>query len=207
MTSKIKICGLFRERDIALVNEAAPDYIGFVFAPSRRQVSEQEAAGLRRNLKEGIIPVGVFVQAPPERIASLYRRGIIAIAQLHGGEDASYIRGLKSLCPIGVIKVFSLGGPRIEGEGWKTAGADYLLFDSGPGGTGSSFDWSFLHPGEIPAPWFLAGGINAATIKDALALNPYGVDLSSGAETQGLKDRDKIIHLVQQVRNHGKEEH
>jgi phosphoribosylanthranilate isomerase len=85
--AKIKICGLVREDDIAYVNEARPDYAGFVFAKSRRQVTTAHAAKLRERLAEGIVPVGVFVDAPPEDIGILYREGVIAIAQLHGHED------------------------------------------------------------------------------------------------------------------------
>jgi phosphoribosylanthranilate isomerase len=204
--SKIKICGLFRERDIDFVNEAEPDYIGFVFAKSRRQVSEPEALRLREKLKDSIIPVGVFVHAPLEQIASLYRNKVIAIAQLHGGEDEAYIAALKGLCPIPVIKVLAVEGPGIGGNGWEPSRADYLLFDSGSGGTGKSFDWSLINPPRRQSLWFLAGGLKADNIADALDLNPYGVDVSSGVETHGVKDRDKIIPLVQLVRKH-KEEH
>jgi phosphoribosylanthranilate isomerase len=200
--SKIKICGLFRERDIDFVNEAAPDYVGFVFARSRRQVSVAEALWLRENLKDGIIPVGVFVNAPKEHIVSLYQNQIIAIAQLHGEEDEAYIRSLKSLCSMPVIKALNIDGAKEAGERREPSMADYLLFDSGPGGTGKSFDWSLLDSKWIQSHWFLAGGINADNIGVALALNPYCVDVSSGAESNGVKDRDKIIRLVQQVREH-----
>ena len=84
---KIKICGLFRSEDIDYVNEARPDYVGFVFAESRRQVSPEQAANLRSRLANGIVPVGVFVNAPAANIAALYRDGVISIAQLHGAED------------------------------------------------------------------------------------------------------------------------
>lgn len=200
--SKIKICGLFRERDIDFVNEAEPDYIGFVFAKSRRQVSEPEAFRLRKKLKDGIIPVGVFVNAPIEHIASLYRNQVIALAQLHGGEDEAYISALKALCPIPVIKVFSIESARIGSKGWGPSGADYLLFDSGSGGSGKPFDWSLIDPSGMQSRWFLAGGLNTDNIADALALNPYGVDVSSGVETDGVKDRNKIIPLVQLVRKY-----
>jgi phosphoribosylanthranilate isomerase len=204
--SKIKICGLFREKDIDFVNEAEPDYIGFVFAKSRRQVSELEALRLREKLKDGIIPVGVFVHAPLEQIASLYRNKVIAIAQLHGGEGEAYIAALKALCPIPVIKVLSVEGPEIGGKGREPSRADYLLFDSGSGGTGTPFEWSLIDPPGMQSLWFLAGGLNADNIAEALDLNPYCVDVSSGVETGGVKDRNKIISLVHLVRKH-KEEH
>ena len=121
---KIKICGLFREADMDFANEAGPDFTGFVFAESRRRVSPVQAARLRSRLREGIIPVGVFVDSPAEEIAALYRDGLIGMAQLHGGEDAAYIRRLKTLsasggaAPVPVIKVLRIGGgPETAGGG------------------------------------------------------------------------------------------
>ncbi|MDR2484766.1 MAG: phosphoribosylanthranilate isomerase [Treponema sp.] len=198
---KIKICGLFRSEDTAFVNEAEPDYTGFVFAKSRRQVSAAEALRLREKLKDGIIPVGVFVNAPIEEIHALYRDGVIAAAQLHGGEDEAYIAALKALCPLPVIK--ALRGDALQGAdtGRLRGGADYLLFDGGAGGAGTPFDWSLLDPAGPALPWFLAGGITADNIRDAAAFNPYGIDVSSGAETRGVKDKDKIIRLVELARH------
>jgi len=196
---KIKICGLFRERDIDFVNEAEPDYIGFVFAQSRRQVSPLQAAALRRRLIKNIIPVGVFVNAPVEDILSLYKDGVIDIAQLHGEEDEIYIANLKARCSsMPLIKAFHIG--TLPEENWKASCTDYVLFDSGAGDTGNSFDWSLLPPIQTLPPWFLAGGIGCDNIAAAAACNPYGLDVSSGAETKGVKDRDKILDLVQRVR-------
>ncbi|MDR2897168.1 MAG: phosphoribosylanthranilate isomerase [Spirochaetaceae bacterium] len=225
---KIKICGLFREQDIEYVNEALPDYIGFVFAPGKRQVSPARAETLRKSLTQGIIPVGVFVNAPIEAIAALYRNGIISIAQLHGGEDSAYIAELKALLstqlseacaakqdagrrePIRIIKTIqssSLEALKGNTAADVTAGADYCLIDSGAG-SGQAFDWQVLKPGSVQReriealgkPWFLAGGICQNNIEKALALNPFGVDISSGAETDGIKDREKIMQLVRTVR-------
>jgi phosphoribosylanthranilate isomerase len=233
--AKIKICGLFREDDIEAANEAAPDYIGFVFAPSKRQVSVRQAVELRNRLREGIMPVGVFVNTPAEEIAALYRDGVIGIAQLHGGEDGAYITALKECTAaekrgaIPVIKVIKSGelemmstrlavlvtqlSPKGESSPRDqdlSDGADYLLFDSG-GGTGKSFDWNiFGNFGTIDArgvriapPWFLAGGIGLHNIEQALALKPFAVDMSGGAETNGVKDRNKMIRLTAIVRNYG----
>lgn len=199
--SKIKICGLFREQDISFANEAEPDYIGFVFAESRRQVSPAEALRLREGLKDGITPVGVFVNAPIETILPLYRDGVISLAQLHGTEDEAYIADLKSRCTAPVIK--AVRAEALGGAGALRTQADYLLFDNGAGGTGQAFDWSLLVPqaaaGES-VPWFLAGGVSLSNIDRAIRLNPYCIDVSSGAETGGLKDRDKILALVRRVR-------
>ncbi|GHV84159.1 hypothetical protein AGMMS50212_14990 [Spirochaetia bacterium] len=97
---KIKICGLFRDKDIEYANEAKPDFAGFVFAASRRQVNGAHAARLRKNLLPGIVPVGVFVDAALQDIVSLYKDGVISIAQLHGNEDDCYIAELKGLCGV-----------------------------------------------------------------------------------------------------------
>jgi phosphoribosylanthranilate isomerase len=208
---KIKICGLFREEDIDYANEASPDYIGFVFAESRRQVSFAFAAALRKKLKEDIIPVGVFVNAPVEKIAALYRDGVIDIAQLHGDEDSEYITTLKNLTlsdSRGAIKVIKTikseeSNQRFVEERREEGGVepkvrwneDYLLFDSSHG-TGKAFDWNVLNGfDKMSIPWFLAGGIGLDNIEEALRLNPFGIDISSGAETDGVKDRSKMIQL------------
>jgi phosphoribosylanthranilate isomerase len=272
---KIKICGLFREADAEFANEAGPDFAGFVFAESRRRVSPAQAARLRSRLREGIVPVGVFVNAPPEEIAALYRDGCIGMAQLHGGEDALYIRRLKTLSaaggrpPVPVIKALRMAvgdgaaqtnrprdsretapgtKPRKGLEGceaatahsagagalaeprkarfparsagnapkllhgkdmtilhdWMDSPADYLLLDNGAG-SGKPFDWMLLNSSlltlhSLSLPWFLAGGVSLENIDRALSYRPFAVDVSSGAETNGVKDREKMITLVKRVR-------
>ncbi|MDR2094694.1 MAG: phosphoribosylanthranilate isomerase [Treponema sp.] len=219
---KIKICGLFREEDIEAANEAGPDFIGFVFAPSRRRIRAEEAARLRRRLSPDIIPVGVFVNAPIAEIAALYREGIITLAQLHGGEDGAYTAALKAACGIPVIRAVRVEtgndlapwqeaslGPQ-AGDAENAPGpvhtarpdADYLLFDRG-GGTGKAFDWRILEKfrtfGAFRAPCFLAGGIDGNNIEKALSFKPFGIDVSSGAETGGVKDREKMIYLTEKA--------
>jgi phosphoribosylanthranilate isomerase len=206
--AKIKICGLFREEDIEYANEAGPDYAGFIFAESRRQVSPVFASALRKKLAGCIIPVGVFVNAPVAEIAALYRDGVICIAQLHGNEDLPYINNLKEMTStnnseaVQVIKTIKIGKFGMEnlGFGIWDGNADYLLVDSG-NGTGKSFDWNVLKDfGTVNTPWFLAGGIGLHNIEEALCLKPFGIDVSSGAETDGVKDRKKMIQLVNVVR-------
>jgi phosphoribosylanthranilate isomerase len=207
---KIKICGLFREEDIGYANEAQPDYIGFVFAKSPRQVSPALAARLQGRLDLGIIPVGVFVNAPVEEIAALYRNGIISIAQLHGDEDGPYIAALKTLTAGGMQVIKALRAETAGAAPGGSAGsADYLLLDHGVGGTGKAFDWGVvekLREGYPQMPWFLAGGIGPHNIADAVLLRSFGIDVSSGAESGGLKDREKILKLVQAVKKYNQGE-
>ena len=197
--SKVKICGLSRAEDVTAVNRALPDYIGFVFAPSRRHVDERTAAVLKERLDRRIKAVGVFVNQEIETVAGLYRSGAIDLAQLHGDEDADYIARLKERCGCPVIKAISVGNalPPLPGT------ADYYLFDTlsdGRGGTGKAFDWSVLQKyGGLP--YFLAGGLSIANITDAIhSLAPFCIDVSSGAETDGKKDADKIVQIVRLVR-------
>ena len=198
---KIKICGLCREADISFANEALPDFIGFVFAPSRRQVSPSQAARFRDRLKEPIIPVGVFVNAPIADIKALFADGVIALAQLHGTEDPAYLSALKACCTVPVIQAIRVEGPDdlVPGQRQDLL-ADYLLLDSGPGGTGQPFQWDLLRTLRPAPPYFLAGGITLDNLGEALGYRPYGIDVSGGAETQGCKDPVKMVRLVQRVR-------
>jgi phosphoribosylanthranilate isomerase len=195
---KVKICGLFREEDIGYANEANPDFIGFVFAKGKRRVSYGFARKHRGDLKKGIEVVGVFAQAALEEIISLYKGGVIDIAQLHGEESEDYIMELKRACGIPAIKAVSV----------KTAGciekalsscAEYLLFDGGSGGSGRAFDWKLI--GGLDRPYFIAGGIGLENVESACALNPFGIDLSSGAESEGVKDLDKMKEIVRRARS------
>jgi phosphoribosylanthranilate isomerase len=203
---KIKICGLFRDEDVLYVNEAKPDYAGFVFAESRRRIDFRTAARFRRVLADGIESVGVFVNAAPETVKSLYEYGVIDLAQLHGGEDEAYIARLKDICAVRIIKTVRCSGlkapPEYAGTGADTA-ADFLLFDSG-GGSGERFDWRLLDfaGGGPVKPWFLAGGVNVDNINEAALLKPFCVDVSSGAESGGFKDREKIARLVEAAHPH-----
>jgi phosphoribosylanthranilate isomerase len=213
---KIKICGLFREQDIEYVNEAIPDYVGFVFAQSRRRVTAEEAEALKRRLDPRIQAVGVFRDAAPEEPVRLLRAGVIDIAQLHGDEDEEYVVSLKAEAGKPVIKAIRVDKAE-DIAAAQSNPADFLLLDHGTGGTGKTFDWSLIGsigygPDAIRKPFFLAGGIYAGNLEQAMktgvpssakpyAARPYAIDVSSGAETGGVKDRDKILELVRRVRN------
>ena len=200
MNVKIKICGLKRREDIEAVNEAMPDFCGFIIdcPRSRRNVSKETAAALVKELRKEILPVGVFVNAPVEEVAELLNKKIIAMVQLHGQEDEEYIKRLKELTHRSVIKAFSV---KSTGDVQRAAqsSADYVLLDQGSGGTGKAFDWSLVQ--EMDRLYFLAGGIGIHNLESAVnTLHPFAVDLSSSVETDGLKDRKKIIEAVNLVR-------
>jgi phosphoribosylanthranilate isomerase len=197
-TTRVKICGLFREEDVAAVNHALPDYVGFVFAPSTRRVTPDEAALLRAQLDERIVPVGVFVEETAERMATLYARGLFAAAQLHGACQPEQIHELRQRCgdELTIIRAVT---PEASPELLRLPPeVDYPLFDSRQPGSGRRFDWRLL--AGVTRPYFLAGGIGLETLDEALALEPYCIDVSSGVETDGVKDSRKINELVKRVR-------
>ena len=200
--TKIKICGLSRKADILAVNEALPDYIGFVFAKSRRQVSEETAMALKELLRPEILSVGVFVNEEVDRIRHLCSRGIIDIVQLHGDETASYIHQLRGIINCPIIKAIRVSGSDAIKD-VETIPCDYLLLDTYHkqqfGGTGESFDWSLVP--KLSQPYFLAGGIGFGNVVEAInQMKPYCVDVSSAVETEGHKDAGKIKELIQIVR-------
>ena len=201
--SKIKICGLSRQQDIETVNDILPDYIGFVFAKSRRQVSSDTAKALKDKLNPSIKAVGVFVNEEIEHIVSLCKSHTIDIIQLHGDEDADYIKELKRYVPNKIIKAVRV----ITSEDIIRANefhSDYLLLDAYHeeqyGGSGKTFDWSMIS--NISKPYFLAGGIDTNNILQAqIQCNPFCLDVSSGVETDGYKDANKIIDIVTKIRS------
>lgn len=197
--TKIKLCGLSRECDIEVANGLKPEYIGFVFAPkSRRYVSRKTAAMLKDKLYPDIKAVGVFVNEQPEIVAGLLRDGIIDIAQLHGTETEDYIRRLRMQTQKQIIKAFRINTAQ-DVLNAKRSSADHVLLDSGAGGTGTTFDWKLI--GQIDRPYFLAGGLGIGNVADAVrTLNPYAVDVSSGIETDGWKDKRKMQEFVTIIR-------
>ena len=227
--TKIKMCGLRNLEDIEAVNEWKPDYVGFVFAPEgRRYVTAEQAAELKAHLDPQIQAVGVFVDEAPERVAALLNQGVIELAQLHGSEDEEYLVRLRELTLKPVIQAFRILSREDVVRAMKSS-ADEILLDSGAG-TGSTFNWEVLRiesgydraidaekDGEKPfctkrnrekslyaeetRPYFLAGGLNPQNVAEAIRrLHPYAVDVSSGIETDGSKDREKIAAFVTAVR-------
>jgi phosphoribosylanthranilate isomerase len=199
---KLKICGLTRKQDIDIVNMVLPDYIGFVFAKSSRQVSIEDAKLLKTHLNPLIKAVGVFVNEEIRNIIRLCNSNIIDVIQLHGDEDHNYIRQLKKSVPNEIIKAVRVNESR-DIEKALEFSCHYLLFDTYQsekyGGSGMIFDWSMIP--DISKPYFLAGGINLNNILQAIEqCAPYCIDVSSGVETNGYKDPEKIVNMVAMVR-------
>ena len=218
--TKIKLCGLRRLEDIETANLLKPDYIGFVFAKkSKRYISPEEATVLKKRLEEVnalykqeiseskdnqnnsklenvIKAVGVFVNEEAGKVAELLNAGIIDLAQLHGSEDEEYIRRLRNLTDKPIIQAFKIEKKEDLIKAEKST-ADHILLDAGAG-DGMVFNWELLKGFE--RPYFLAGGLNPQNVGEAVRkLNPYGVDVSSGIETDGFKDPVKMQKFVETV--------
>ena len=217
---RTKFCGIKRPEDIQMVNRLHPEYIGFVFfKKSKRNVEPERARSLKEKLDPGIKAVGVFVDEKPEFIAELVSESIIDIIQLHGNEDEKYIGQLRELTDAKIIKAFQIRdnaqnkadvNPKPQnsesdsrGQGMvidaiNTSTADMVLVDTGQG-TGTAFNWKVLE--KIQRPYFLAGGINTDNIIEAVnEIKPFAIDVSSGIETDGVKDEEKMKTIIEAVR-------
>ena len=198
---KLKFCGLTREADIRAANETRPDYIGFVFAESRRRVTDEQVARLRALLSPGIQAVGVFVNDDPTHIALLANRGVIDLIQLHGSESAAYIQRLRTMTAAPIICALRVG-KHTDIKQAESNLVDFLLLDTytkdAYGGSGRTFDWSLI--GEVGKPYFLAGGLNESNIPHAMRTGAYALDLSSGIETDGVKDAGKMRRVAALVK-------
>ncbi len=201
----IKICGLTREEDIHAVNEYKPDLAGFVFAESKRRINPAEALPLIKKLIPEVKPVGVFVDMDIDQLAKITEECFLTAVQLHGNEDNEYIDCLRKKLSAETIIIKAV---RVRDKdslrGLPEIKSDLLLLDAfhdgAMGGTGKAFDWSLLD--EIKRPFLLAGGLSSGNIDEALEnIHPDGVDVSSGVETAGIKDKDKIAEFVRKVRS------
>ena len=198
MIPKIKICGLMRREDILTVNEVKPEYIGFMFyEKSRRYITPDTAREFYGLLDRSIKAVGVFVDMPVSDVAKIAEEGIIDIVQLHGSETDEYIKELKKLISLPVIKAFSVKGRESIDEANRSS-ADMVLLDSGTGGTGTSFNWDLIK--EVRRDYFLAGGLDPDNAREVSMLGAFALDVSTGVETDGQKDADKIRRFVSEVR-------
>lgn len=208
----IKICGLKTLRDVEVVNKYMPEYIGFVFANTKRFVTDAQAYEMKQALDKRIKAVGVFVDEPLEHVISLCNRGIIDVAQLHGSEDDKYIDELKSKTDVSVIKAIKVQSAT-QVLGSIPHNADLLLFDTYKkgelGGTGERFVLSVLEEalklcqesGKPKVPHFIAGGLDVENVNEVLSkAKCFGVDVSTGVETEGVKDEEKIRQFIDNVR-------
>lgn len=199
---KVKICGLRRREDVSYVNESLPDYAGFVFAKSKRQVTQEQARELREILDPRVQAVGVFVNEEIETVVRLCEQNIIQLIQLHGDEDAAYLKRLSKQTDVPIIRAVRVQSAEQILEAQKQA-CDYLLLDTyipgQYGGAGHSFDLKLIPP--LRKPWFLAGGLDSKNVEEKLAkYRPFGVDISSGVETDGTKDPEKIRTFIENAR-------
>ena len=195
--AKIKICGLKRLEDVEIVNKYKPDFVGFVFADSKRKVTLNLARQMKQNLDDSIQSVGVFVDAAIDEILEIHKRGIIDMAQLHGSESDEYIEELrqKSNCQLKIINAIEMDDEKDLLE-YDNSIADYLLLDSGKG-SGKTFDWRLIRK-DLKKEFFLAGGLNYQNISRAInEFDPYAIDLSSSVETNGYKDELKIKKVME----------
>ena len=202
--TKVKICGLKRKEDIEFANILLPEYAGFVFAASPRQVSAEQAAKLRAELDLRVRTVGVFVKEDINFIKRLAAERIIDVVQLHGDESQEYCRELRRKINLPVIKVLRVRN--IESfESTIDYECDYLLLDTytktAYGGSGQRFG----NPGgkqlvNVQRPFFLAGGLDAKNVHEALEAKPYAVDVSGGVETDGSKDFEKMRAFIAAVK-------
>ena len=196
----IKICGIRRMEDIEIINKYKPEYIGFIFAPTRRYVSPEFASELKAKLADGIKVVGVFVNEDIETVLEISKTVPLDVIQLHGDEDEDYIKSLGRTCEIWKAVRIS-GGEKIP----ELAGVDRVLLDKYDaneyGGIGKTFDWSAGADIKGKTPVMLAGGLNKENVSRGIEIfNPAGVDISSGVETDGVKDEDKIKEFIETVR-------
>ena len=226
-TPKVKMCGISKVETIPAIVDAKPDYMGLVFAPSKRQVTVEQAKTLVEELykqnvvgnnseaeqtepvtsldtasSETIKTVGVFVNETIENLLKIAEEVKLDVIQLHGDEDESFIQILKEQSNVEVWKAVQVRSAA-DAEKWIDSSADMLLFDAyhkdERGGTGEVFDWSSLD--EFERPFMLAGGIDSTNVAHAIrTVRPYGIDISSGIETEGVKDNEKMKAFTNIVR-------
>ncbi len=195
---KIKLCGMMRPEDICEANILEPDYVGFVFAKkSKRYVTSEAARSLAEGLNNGIRKVGVFVNEDPDEVSRLLKEKIIDLAQLHGDEDDDYMENLRGKTGCELIKAIKIRSKEDLEKAYKSRG-DHILLDAGAG-DGRTFDWELLK--DFDRPYFLAGGLDPSNVGEAVRLvNPFGVDVSSGIERNGVKDPELMKQFVEKVR-------
>ena len=192
--TKVKICGLSSKEAVETAVSAGADYIGFVFAPSKRQVTLDQAAELAKLISSDVKKVGVFVSPSRAELLEAVDKVGLDLVQVHGQVVDKLFENL----PCGSIQAV-----QVDGDGHvPNSQADYLLFDAPVAGSGQTFDWGRLDTTELAQPFFIAGGLNEDNVEEAIQhFTPYAVDVSSGVETNGQKDHEKISRFIERVKN------
>ena len=192
--TKVKICGLSTQGAVEAAVSAGADYIGFVFAPSKRQVTVEQAAELAKFIPSHIQKVGVFVSPSRAELLEAIDKVGLDLVQVHGRVADDLFENLPCA---------SIQAVQVDGDGHvPNSQADYLLFDAPVAGSGQTFDWGQLDTTELSQPFFIAGGLNEDNVEEAIQhFTPYAVDVSSGVETNGQKDHEKIRRFIERVKN------
>ena len=192
--TKVKICGLSSKEAVETAVSAGADYIGFVFAPSKRQVTLDQAAELAKLISSDVKKVGVFVSPSRAELLEAVDKVGLDLVQVHGQVVDKLFENL----PCGSIQAV-----QVDGDGHvPNSQADYLLFDAPVAGSGQTFDWGRLDTTELAQPFFIAGGLNEDNVARAIQhFTPFAVDVSSGVETDGQKDHEKIRRFIERVKN------
>ena len=192
--TKVKICGLSTKEAVKTAVSAGADYIGFVFAPSKRQVTVEQATELAKFIPSHIQKVGVFVSPSRAELLEAVDKVGLDFVQVHGQVVDKLFENL----PCGSIQAV-----QVDGDGHvPNSQADYLLFDAPVAGSGQTFDWGQLDTTELSQPFFIAGGLNEDNVEEAIQhFTPFAVDVSSGVETDGQKDHEKIRRFIERVKH------
>ncbi len=199
--AKVKICGISHDVEIGIMNELVPDYVGFVFNPkSRRFIAPEHAGHLRSKLRKGIKSVGVFKNARLEQVAMSVETAGLDMVQLHGDETGEYIAALREYVHCPIIRAFRISSAMGAERAMYTT-ADYVLLDGGEGG-GKTFDWTLIGSARR-RKFFLKGGLTPDNAEKALLLTPqpYVLDVSTGVESNNIKDYRKVMKFILTVRN------
>ena len=192
--TKVKICGLSNIEAVKTAVSAGADYIGFVFAPSKRQVTLEQAAELAKFIPSHIQKVGVFVSPSRADLLEAIEKVGLDLVQVHGQVVDKLFENL----PCGSIQAVQVD----EGGHVPNSQADYLLFDAPVAGSGQTFDWGRLDTTKLAQPFFIAGGLNEDNVEEAIQhFTPFAVDVSSGVETDGQKDHEKIRRFIERVKH------
>ena len=192
--TKVKICGLSTKEAVGTAVSAGTDYIGFVFAPSKRQVTLEQATELAEIIPTNVKKVGVFVSPSREELLEAIDKVGLDLVQVHGQVANDFFEDL----PCAGIQAV-----QVDGDGHvPSSRADYLLFDAPVAGSGQTFDWGQLDTTELAQPFFIAGGLNEDNVEEAIQhFTPFAVDVSSGVETDGQKDHEKIRRFIERVKH------